>query len=247
MVDVVGGAKAVAQVVQIVHRGEDVVHRHRLGNKLVVVSAQKLLLLLHVLRLVQNGAQLGKADALVDAALGRVEREELLRVHRAVGEHLHFPVVHRQVHKAHARGLGGCGGLLGHLFARCHQQLARQRGNDVARGHMAGNALCKRQLLVHFIAAEARKVIPARVEKQAVQMALRALHRGGLARAQLAVCLQKALFLAGGGVFGQGGLDALVLAEEIADARVIAKAQSPQEHRHRYFAVFVDAHIEDVV
>ena len=212
-----------------------------------MVFAQQFLLLVHILRLVQNGAQPGKADALVDAALGRVERKELFRVHRAVGEHLHFLAVHRQVHQAYARGLGGGGRLFAHLFARGGQQLARQRGNDVARSHMAGNALGKRQLLVHFIAAKARKVIPARVKEQAVQMALRALHRGGLARAQLAVRLQQALFLAGGGVFGQGGLNALVVAEEIADARVVAQAQSAQEHRHRNFAVFINAHIEHIV
>ena len=42
-------------------------------------------------------------------------------------------------------------------------------------------------------------------------------------------------------------LNALVLAEEITDLRVVTQAQRTDEHRHRDLAVLIDAHIKNVV
>ena len=124
MVDIVGDAHAVVQAVEVVDGGEDVVHGDGAADEAVVVLLQGLLLAGLVQALVQNGAQLGKADLLVDAALGNVKAEEALSVHGAVGDDLDFLLVDGQVSHAHAGGLGGLGHLAGDLLAGGNEQLA---------------------------------------------------------------------------------------------------------------------------
>ena len=247
MVDVVHRAHAVAQAVQVVDGCENIIHGDCFADETVTVFLQQLPLLVHIAGLVQDGAQFAEIDALVDAAFGCVKGEEIVGGNRAVGDDLDLLVVQRQIHQAHARFFGGHGSFRTDLFAGSAQQLARQGGHDITGGHKALNAAADGQLLVHLIAAEAGKVVPARVKKQTVDVAGRALHRGRLARTQLAVRLQQAFFLALGGIFCDGGLNALVLAEEITDLRVVTQAQRTDEHRHRDLAVLIDAHIENVV
>ena len=247
MIDIVDRPHAVRKAVQIVDGSQNIVHRNRLADELIAVFLQKLLLLVHVARLVQNGAQRGKIDALVDAARGGLERKEVVRVHNAVGNDLYFLILQREKYNAHTGGLG-CGRRLGaDLFARGAEQFARKRRNDIARGNMSLNAAADGELFVHFIAAEAGDIVTARIKKQAVDVAGGALHRRRLARAQLAVGFQQALLLAAGGILGDGGLNALVLAEIIADLRIVAKAQRADEHRDGDLAVFIDPDIKYIV
>ena len=76
MVDVIGGADAVAQAVQIVDGRQDVGHGDGAADELVVVAAQQLLLLFHIRSGVEDLLDLLKGAALVDAALLDIEGEE---------------------------------------------------------------------------------------------------------------------------------------------------------------------------
>ena len=81
----------------------------------------------------------------------------------------------------------------GDLLALGNEQLAGEGGDHVAgRRHRPAMRRADGQLLVHLVAAEPGQVVPAGVKEQAVQMGLGAVHRGGLAGAQLAVGLQQA-------------------------------------------------------
>ena len=48
MVDIIGGANAVTQTVQVVDGGQDVLHGDGAADQLVVVAAEHFLLLLHI-------------------------------------------------------------------------------------------------------------------------------------------------------------------------------------------------------
>ncbi len=246
VVDVIGDPDAVIQPVEVVDRGEDIVHPHGAADELVAVLGQQGLLLLGVARLIEDGADAVKADTLVDAAGGDVEIEEVRGVHRAVGDDLALLAVELEIHDADAGGLGGLGARAVDALAGGDEQLAGEGGDDVPRGGVAGDAAGQGQLLVHLVPAKAGQVIPAGVKEEAVQVALGALDRGGLAGAQLAVGLKQALLLVFGGVLFEGGQDPLVLAEKFEDLGIGRQTERADEHRDRQLAVFVDADIEHV-
>ena len=81
-----------------------------------------------------------------------------------------------------------------------------------------------------------------------MQHGLGRIHRGGLAGTQPLIDLDEGLLpVVGGGVLFDGGQDALVVAEELADLRVGLDAQRTDQGGDGQLAVFVDADIEDIV
>ena len=252
VVDIIGGADAVAQAVQVVDGRQDVGDGDGAADQLVVVAAQHFLLFFHVRGGVQDLLDLVEGAALVDAALLHVEGEEALCIHTAIGDDLDLlglllqrilDLQHDQIHTGVVRLLGH---LAGDLGTGLDQQLAGQRSYHILSGHMAGDAAGQRQLLVHLVAAETRQVVTVRVEEQHVDLAGSGLHRGRLARAQLAVNFQQAFVLVLGGILLQGGEDALVVAEEVQDVLVGGKAQCTAQHGDGQLAVLINADIEHV-
>ncbi len=249
MVDVVQVAEAHRQAVQIIDGGEDVVDGDVAGDEVVPPGADLLLALVIRLAGIQNLLEHAEPHALPDAAfLLRVEIDVFGDVDHPVGDDPHLFVVldfHR--HRSDARvvhlfrkGAGNRGAGLGH-------HLARGGVGDRAREHLPGKAAGQVQLLVVLVAPDAGKVVAPGVEKQAVQVGLRTLDGGGLARPQFAVNLEKGFLHVLAGVLLDGGGHAVVVAEEIQNLLVRAEAQRPDEHRDRDFAVLVDAHVKDVV
>ena len=255
VVDVVRGAHAEGQAVEVVDGRHNVVHGDMLGHQLVHAvtdEVEKVLLAQGIgLPLVQQLLEHPAAHLFGDAGLGGVEVHKLGHVHHAVREHLyhmhagvevvhlHHGLVDTQVVQLpgpfpgeHLARLGHdlAGGGVGHGGA---QLLARQTGPDG-------------QLFIELVPANPGQVIPPGVEEQGVHQALGGVHRGGLAGTQLAVDLQHGLLIALAGVLLQGGQDAGVLAEQLDDARVGAGADGPDEAGDGQLAVFVDAHVEDV-
>ena len=252
MVDIIGGADAVAQTVQVVDGSQNVGHGNGTADQLVVVAAQHLLLLFHIRSGIKDLLDLVEGAALVDAALLHVEGEEALCVHAAVGDDLDLlglflqGVLDLQHDQVHTGVVGLLSHLAGDLGIGLDQHLAGQRVHHVLSGHKADDAAGQRQLLVHLIAAEPGQIVTARVEEQHVDLAGSGLHRGRLAGAQLAVNFQQAFVLVLGGILFQGGQDALVVAEEVQDILVGGQAQCTAQHGDGQLAVLVDADIEHV-
>ena len=248
MVDIVAHADAEVQAVQVVDRGEDIVHGHGGADQQIVVLFQQLLLLGLIAGLLQNAAQLGKAYALVDAGFLYIKVKEGLGIHSAVGNHLHLVLANAQHHHGNTGAVGSLGGLTGDLFALGDENFTGERSDHVLGGNKAGDAACQRELFIHLIAAEARQIIAAGVKEQCLQMVDGAFHRGGLTGAQLAVGFQQGFLAVVGGVFFQRGQNAGILAEEIQNLFIAALfAQCTDQHGHGQLAVFIDAHIEHIV
>ena len=246
MVDIIGGANAVAQTVQVVDGGQDVLHGDGAADQLVMVAAEHFLLLLHIGGGVEDLLDLIKGAALVDAALLDIKGEEALCVHTAVGDDLDLLALDAQNNGIHTGSICLLGQLTGDLAIGLNDDLAGQGSNDVLSGNKAGDAAGQRQLLVHLVAAETRQVVAARIEEQHVDLVGSGLHRGGLAGTQLAVDLQQALVLVLGGVLLQSGQDALILAEEVQDLLIRGKAQRTAQHGDGQLAVLIDTDIEHV-
>ena len=252
VVDIIGGADAVAQAVQVVDGSQNVGHGNGTADQLVVVAAQHFLLLFHIRSGIEDLLDLVEGAALVDAALLHVEREEALCVHAAVGDDLDLlglflqGVLDLQHDQVHTGVVGLLSHLAGDLGIGLDQHLAGQRVHHVLSGHKADDAAGQRQLLVHLITAEPGQIVTARVEEQHVDLAGSGLHRGRLAGAQLAVNFQQALVLVLGGILFQGGQDAFVVAEEVQDILVGGQAQCTAQHGDGQLAVLVDADIEHV-
>ena len=246
MVDVIGGADAVAQAVQIVDGRQDVGHGDGAADELVVVAAQQLLLLFHIRSGVEDLLDLLKGAALVDAALLDIEGEEALSVNTAIGDDLDLLALDVQHDDVDAGVVSGLSHLTGDLGILLDEQFAGQRSDDVLSGDVAGDAACQRQLLVHLITTEPGQIVAAGVEEEHIELAGSGLHRGRLTGAQLAVDFQQAFLGVLGGILFQSSKDALILAEVVQDVLVGRQAQCAAEYGDGQLAVLIDTDIEHV-
>ena len=135
----------------------------------------------------------------------------------------------------------------GEDFPFVRHQLPGQGVGDWLGQFPAADAQADGQFFVVFVPAHPGEVIPARIKEEGIQMGLGALHRWRFAGAKLAVDLQKGFLGVLGAVLVQGGAEHGVLAEEVDNLVVGAKAQGADKGGHRQFAVLIDAHIEHIV
>ncbi len=101
------------------------------------------------------------------------------------------------------------------------------------------------QLLVELVPADARDVVPLRVEEQVVQQRLGVLPRGRLTRSQLAVDVQQRLVLAGDVVLLERGHHELGPAEPLADL-LVGPADGLEQDGDRLPTLTVDADADRV-
>ncbi len=248
MVDVVQGAEAHREAVEVIDGGEDVVDHDVARDEVVQAGADLLPALVVRLAGIEDLLQHAETHALADAALGlRVEINVFRDVDHAAGDDpdVLVPDLHRDGGDArvvHPLGLfaGDRGAGLGH-------HLARRGVRDRGREHLPGQAARKVQLLVVFVAPDAGKVVAPGVEEQAVQVGLRALDGRRLAGPQLAVDLEQGLLRVFAGILLDGGGHPVVVPEEIENLLVRPQAEGADEHRDRDLAVLVDADVEHVV
>ena len=255
VVDVIGGAYAEGQAVEVVNGSHHVVHDDVLGDEVVHPLPDEVLkvLLRHALAvsLLQQLPQHSEAHLLRDARLFGIEVHEPLHVHHVVGEYLDqvhagVQVLHLDDRFVDAQGVQHLGPLPGEHLADLGHDLA---GGGVGHGGgqlLAGQPIPQGQLLVELVASHCGQVVPAGIEEQGVHQALGGVHRGRLAGTELAVDLQHGIFIALAGVFLQGGQDPGVLAEHVQDLRVGLGPHRPNQAGHRQLAVLVDAHVEHV-
>src|ERR1019366_1224346 len=120
------------------------------------------------------------------------------------------------------------------------------RADDVVLGERAlPDRLAEAELLVDLVPAHLGQVVALRVEVQVLQQRLGRLPGGGLARAELAVDVEKRVVLAGGVVLLQGRAHRLVLAEALQDLRVVP-AERLEQHGDALLALAVDADADAV-
>ena len=247
VVDVIGCAHAVGQAVQVVDGCQDVIHDDVFGDQLIHAGADRFQqvvagVLFHQL------AQHGKTHPLIDAQLFFIAVHKIVEPDHIVGEDFDFSSVHIQIGHGDAL-LFHLGGLFpGQHFAGAGQHFAGQRVGHRAAQLLAAQPFGDGHLLVEFITAHCGEVVAFGVKKQVVQQRLGTVHCGGLAGTQALVDLDQRI-LAGldGRVFIQRGHDALIFAEQLFDLCVGADADGADQGSDGQFAVFIDAHIEDVV
>ena len=102
------------------------------------------------------------------------------------------------------------------------------------------------ELLVDLVAADLGHVVALRVEEQVLEQRLRALGRGRLARAELAIDVLERLFLRLDVVLLERVLDRLGIAEQRKDL-VGRPAERLQQHRHELTALAVDPDADRVL
>ena len=223
MVYIVGLAYTVAEAVEVVDGGENIVGNDVLGNENVDILTDgvfKGLALVLLAQLLHNDA----ADLFPYAELGGVEVHIAGDVDHAVGEHTDGLAVDLQQNVNDA----GVGYLARLVTAEDLAGIGKYlTGEGVRHGSgqlKAGNTREEGELLIKLIAADVGDLVAAAVIEQTVEQALRGLHGGRIAGAQLAVYLQKALFAALAGILVQSGNDTLVLAKDFPDALIVDDA-----------------------
>ena len=247
MVDVIGGAHAIGQAVEVVDRSQDIVHNDVLGNQLIHILPDGIQQLL-ALVLFHQLAQHGEAHPLIDAQLFLVAIHKVVEPHHVVGEGLDLFALHIQIGHRNALLLDEGGLLPGEHLAGSGQYFAGEGIGDRAGQFLAAEALGNSHLLVELIPAHGGQIIALGIKEQVVEQSLRAVHCGGLTGTETLVDLNEGV-LGGldGGVLVQRSDDPLVLAEHLFDLGVGADADSPDQGGDGQLAVFVDAHIEHIV
>ena len=248
VVDVVRGADVVGQTVQVVDGGHDVGHGDVVGDQLLLGAADRFLQLA-ALVLLQQLAQHGEGDHLVDAHLRGVEAGEggeALLVHHVVGEYHHQLAVHVHHSPVHTSVVQLLGPLPGENLASLGDDLAGEGVGDGLGQPAAGQPGPQSHLFVELVAAYGGQVVPPVVEEGGVDQGLGGVQRGGLAGTQLAVDLQHGILVGLAGVLLQGGQDALVLAKQLQNLRIGAGPHGPNEAGDGQLAVLVDADVEHI-
>ena len=268
VVDVVHIADAVEEAELVADGGNDVVHQHVLGHELIGGLLKRLTegqsVLAHaVQKRDQRGHMhaLGKAHVaflVLGVEVGVVVGEEGLEVGEVVADDAHFAAIRLHHDLVDAGVLGALSRVAGDDLAGGDENFARVGVFHVLGHGHAGNAAGQRQLFVELVAAHVRQIVALGVEQQGVHQAGGRFHRRRLARAQLVVNFDERLILAalvahlalvvdGGGVAGDGGRHALVVAKQAGDLLVGLDAQGAQKHRHRQFAGAVEARVDHAV
>ncbi len=252
MVDVVVIADAVLKMHIVVDGSKNVFLRDMLRDKLVSPSPDHELRILLVLRLVEDLLK----DRIIDQLRDAVEVLLLFRelhpavdVHHHGGKHLDIAVKTFDGNEniRNSRVLDLIRELAGHLRARFRDDLAGRHVNDVLREDMVPDAVPEHQLLIEFVAADLREVIPSRVEEHPVDEALRRIDSQRFARADLLVEFKKAVLVGVGGVLGEGRAKLRLVAEHLDDLLVRADAHRADQLRDRDLSGAVHTGIEDIV
>jgi hypothetical protein len=115
-------------------------------------------------------------------------------------------------------------------------------GAELLEEHAVGRT----QLLVDLVPADTGDVVPLGVEEQVLEQGLRALRRGRLARAELAVDVLERLFLRLDVILLQRELDGPGVVEQRQDL-VGGPAERFQQHRHGLAAFAIDANTRRVL
>ena len=266
VVDVIGLADPVCKAVQIIDRSKDVIGDDMFWHKVFHMLADGVLQRISGV-LLHQFAQKNTADLFLHPDLGRIEIHIMRHVHHAVGEDADFLPVNDEV-EHHDTGFVN----QPRLFTGQDLTLL---GNDLSGGGVGNHAAqlisddarIKRELLVEFIAADIGQFVAAAVIEKAFQQHFCRLHRGRIARAQLAVNLNQALIAILAGILFDGGEHALVLAVDLLQAFVghgadglfgdaaqpsggivlVVCAHCTQEPGNGKLAVLVNADVEHVV
>ena len=251
MVDVVGGADAVAQAAQIVDGRKDVVLDDVLWNQVICAVLNHLAQVLVGAAAVQNLAQHAEAYLLVDAdffqfILG-VAGNIVQQVHHAVGDDLDNAVTAFEENGVHACALDLLCFCTGQHFVRLCHHFAGAAVDDWLGNNVSVDTGSDAQFFIVFITSNAGQVISSCVEEQGVQMALCAVHCRRLARTQFSVYFQQCFFGVVGAVLFDGRNDAWVISKEFQDLSVAGKSESTDEGGYRQLSVFINTNIENVV
>ena len=248
MVDVVGDAHAVRQAQQIADGGGDVIHNDVLGHNVVNVFLHGPLDLFGIGEALDGSHQGGQMGKLIDARFLGVKGQEAAGIHKVVAQHADHMILALQVHHVNAGVLDVQRLAAADGFASPHQHLAAAGVDDVLGSHLAADTGGNAQLLIKFIAAHTHEVIALGIEEQVVQQRACAVLGGRLAGLLALVDFDEALGLRLGAVaVGQGGKQALVLAQQTDDIAVAAIAQGAQQHGDGQLAGAVNAHPQAVV
>ena len=222
MVNVIALCKAVGQAVEIVDGAEDIVGHNVLGDENFHVLLHGALQGLRVTgTLVNQVLHHDAANLFPDAQLFfHILADELGNVNHAVVHHAHTLAFNQHVNMAYAAIGNGHGLLAGEDLALFGNNFAGEGVNHRFGQAAAGNTGIKGLLLVELVTAHIGNLVAAAIIEQTVKQTLGRLHRGRIARAELAVDLDEALFPALGSVLLDGGDDALILTVDLANALV---------------------------
>ena len=216
-----------------------------LGDQVVQMAADGVLQFLP-LELVQQLAQGGEIDHLADADLLRVKVHKVLQVDHVVRKHLDLLTVHVDDSLVDAPVVQEVGPLPCQDLSLLGDDLA---GAGIGYGQgqlLAGQPGPQSHLLVELIAAHSGQIIAPGIKEGGVQQGPGGVHRGGLARTELAVDLQQGVLIGLTGILLHRGQDTLVLAEHLDDFSVGPGPQGTDKAGDGQLAVLIDADIEQV-
>ncbi len=198
--------------------------------------------------ILKDFAQHDKPDLLIDAQFGAVKSNEVVDINHAVGKDLDFTVrIILEVNGIHARFSNPFSEFTGKDIACIGKQFAGERVDNRTGSCAPEDARRDRKFFIILVASHLGEVIPARVEKERVDVALSGLNGRRLARAQLAVDLEQRLFEIDRRILLECREDQRVAAEHLQNLVIGGKAQRPDKGGHRQFAVFINTDVVNVV
>ena len=251
MVDVVGGADAVAQTADIVDGSKDIILDDMLWNQVVHSFLDGLTQVLVGGAAVENLAENRETNLFIYADFFQlvlsIAGNIVQNIDHAVGDYLNNLVAALQENGINACALDFLSFCTGKDFVRLCHHFAGAAVDDWLCHDVSVNTAGNSQLLIIFIASHTGEVISSCIEEQRIDMGLCAVYCWRFARTQLSVDLQQSLLGIVGAVLFDGRNDTDIVAKEIQNLCIAGKAQSTDKGGNRQLSVFINTDIEDIV
>ena len=248
MVDIVVQPHPGGEVQQIADGGINIINNDVLGNQFIMAAGDGVLESSLILSgLLENFAQHAEADLLLDGQPQRPAVDEIVDINHAVRDDLDGLLADLDINAVNARMFNSLGIRPGENSALLKEDFAGHRVYNRSGKLAVGNPLADRQLLIVFVTADLREVIPSGVKEQRVDVASGGIDGGRLAGAQLAVNLLQRLIDRLDRILLDGGAEQLVLPEEGYHLLIGRHAERTDEGRDGKLSVLVDPRPEHAV
>ncbi len=247
MVDVIRQTNAIGQADHIGHRSHHVVGNDVLGHETGEVGMQ--IFAQCIFRgFLDHLTEHREIDHLVDADIFRREGEIQGSVDKIVADNTAHHIVHLDIHAVDALVLDRPCILGGNGAAFFDENLAGGRIDDAFCSDMTLNAAGQGKLLVELVTAYAHQIIALVVIEIRIKQLGSALHGGGLTGLLLLIDLNETFVLVLRIVaLFEGGIEALVIAEQAADLFISAVTDCTEKHCDRELAVAVNTDPQNII
>ena len=251
MVNVVGGANAVAQAADIVDGCKDIVFDDVFWNQVICSVHDHLTQLFIRVAAIQNFTQYRETYLFINTDLFEfflgVAGGVIKQVNHTIGDNLYDAVTAFEEYGVNTCALDLFCFCTGQNFVWFCHHFTGTAVDDWFSNNVTVDSGSDTQFFVVFVTSNTGQVVSSSVKEQCVQMGLSAVYCWWFTWTQFSVNFQQSLFCVVGAVLFDGSLDSCIFSKEFQNLRIAGKTQGTDKGCYWQLSVFINTNIEDIV